>query len=522
MATFDDGFAFLWRISKAFLVGFGMATGVSLFILPRTSRGSVAAAIQGYVAQTQAALDGLVEFVHETPDDILLTTPAQLDFDLQPLQTAQTLRSAVGTDTIEAAKAKVKKALNALNALDAQIQTNLRYAKIEIAWGKLTAADLEKISELLRKLLLTLSGIASFPTIIDHCLEINLDSPQTSPRSSTSSAERTSTGARKTVPIVKGVRASLDELALLSRVGLRYFSDKLEIVEKPWLPPFQAQSKPLDPRGIELVDLDGKETVLDPESPEFIENFTHYLKDFSRRKHEIEQLVKKSEEADGSAEEHSGIQNEYCLALYLFYMEDLVADAVDSLVSFAKGKVDDGTMRRGRLIHPTLLEWYNHAGESDEEPSVYSDFSQPRDLDEGTKVTDPSHIEPANAWERWAATIARLPRFLGSDLSMFGLRVACASLCLGIVALLQDSQEFFIRQRGIWAMVVVVIGMSPTSGQALFGFFSRLLATFAAIALGFVSWYIVVGHTAGVIVFLYISNVILVSYGRKKAMGYDG
>lgn len=518
MATFDEGLAFLWRIFKAFLVGFGMATGVSLFIMPRTSRGSVAAAIQGYVAQTQVALEGLVEFVNETPDDILLTTPAQLDFDLQPLQTVQTMRSAVGTDTIEAAKGKVKKALNSLNALDAQIQTNLRYAKIEIAWGKLTAADLERISELLRKLLLTLSGIASFPTIIDHFLEINLDSPQSSPRSSMST-ERASTAARKTVPIVKGLRASLEELALLSRVGLRYFSDKLEVVEKSWLTPFKAQSKPMDPQGIELVDLDGEETVLDPESPEFIDQFTRYLKDLSRRKHEIEQLVKKSEEADGSAEEHSGIQHEYCLALYLFYMEDLVADAVCSLVSFAKSKVDDGTMSRWRLIHPTLLEWYNHSGETDEEPSIYSDFSQPRDFDEGIKVADPSHIEPANSWERWAATLARLPRFLGSDLSMFGVRVACASLCLGIVALLQDSQEFFIRQRGVWAMVVVVIGMSPTSGQALFGFFSRLLATVAATALGFISWYIVVGHTAGVLVFLYISNVLLVSDGTKNVIG---
>lgn len=522
MATFGEGLAFLWRIFKAFLVGFGMATGVSLFILPRTSRGGVAAAIQSYVAQTQAALEGLAEFVHETPDDILLTTPAQLDFDLYPLQTAQTLKSAVGTDSIEAAKGKVKNALNSLNALDAQIQSNLGYAKIEIAWGKLTAADFERISELLRKLLLTLSGIASFPTIIDHFLEINLDSPQSSPRSSTSSTDRNSTAARKTVPIVKGVRASLDELALLSRVGLRYFTDKLEVAEKSWLTPFQAQSKPLDPRGIELVDLDGEETVLDPESPEFIEHFTRYLKDLSRRKHEIEQLVRKSEEADGSAEEHSGIQHEYCLALYLFYMEDLVTDAVHSLVSFAQSKVDDGTMKRGRLIHPTLLEWYRHAGEpgeSDEEPSVYSDFSNPRDLDGGTKVTDPSHIEPANQWERWAATLARLPRFLGSDLSMFGLRVACASLCLGIVALLQNSQEFFIQQRGVWAMVVVVIGMSPTSGQALFGFFSRLLATVAAVALSFVSWYIVVGHTAGVLVFLYISNVLLVSIRPETFTG---
>lgn len=511
MATFSEGLQFLWRIFKAFLVGFAMATGVSLFILPRTSRGGVSAAVQGYMAKTQEALEGLVEFIHETPDDVLLTTPAQLADDLYPIQTVQTLRTALDVDSIGVAKEKIKKALNALNALDAQMQMNLGYARIEIVWGKLSPADLDKISELLRKLLLTLSGIASFPNIIDHFLDINEDMPLQSSQNSTFSTA-TSTDARKTVHIVHGLRTSLDQLAMLTRVGLQYFVNKLEVVHKPWHARFhnKGQGEQKEQGNIELAYLDGEPATLDPESPEFVDHFTRCLKELSRRKEALEQLVKHSEEADGSAEDYSGIQHEYCLALYLFYMEDLVADAVNSLVTFAKSKVDDGTMSRGRLIYPTFREWYSHGGDGDEESSVFSDFSKPRDFEEGMKVADPSHIAPANAWERGATTLARIPRLLGSDLSMFGLRVACASLCIGIVALLQDTQAFFIRERGVWAMVVIVLGMSPTSGQALFGFFSRLLATIAAISLGFVSWYIVVGHTAGVIVFLYISNVLLV------------
>ena len=487
-----------------------MSTGVSLFILPRTSRGGVATAVKGYVAQTQVALKAIVEFVHETPDDILLTTPAQLDTDLQPLQTVRTSRTATAVDKSEVAKKKIKDALNALNGLDAQMQANLRYAKIEIAWGKLSAADLERISAFLRKLLLTLSGISAFPNIIDHFLDLHEDAVESS-RNSTSSTAHSTVGVGKTAHIVQGLRASLDELELLARVGLEYFVNKLEIVEESVLARYKHKPKPAEQEDIELVDLEGDSITLDPESPDFIEHFTRCLKDLSRRKVAIEQLVRQSEEADGSAAEYSSIQHEYCLALYLFYMEDLVAGAVSSLVSFAKSKVDDGTMRRSRLIYPTFLEWYNHAGETDEEPVVYSDFSQPRDFEEGMKVASPSHMVPVNAFERWAGVFAKITRLLGSDLSMFGLRVACASLCLGIVALLQSSQEFFIRQRGVWAMIVIVLGMSPTSGQTLFGFFSRLLATVAAVALSFVSWYIVVGHTAGVLVFLYISNVLLVS-----------
>lgn len=514
VATFDEGFEFLWRITKALLVGFAMATGVSLFILPRTSRGGVATAVKGYAAQTQAVLKAIVEFVHETPDDVLLTTPAQLDTDLQPLQTVRTSRTAAAVDKSEVAKGKIKDAVNALNALDAQMQANLRYAKIEVAWGKLSAADLERISELLRKLLLTLSGISAFPTIIDHFLDLHEEAFE-SGRNSMSSTTPSTVGAGKTAHIVEGLRASLDEVELLARVGLQYFIGKLEIVEESVLSRFQHKHKATEQEDIELVDLDGDSITLDPESPDFMEHFTRCLKDLSRRKLAIEQLVRQSEEADGSAAEYSGIQHEYCLALYLFYMEDLVADAVYSLVTFAKSKVDDGTMRRSRLIYPTFLEWYNHAGETDDEPAIRSDFSQPREFAEGVKVAGPSHMVPANRLERWAGFFAKITRLLGSDLSMFGLRVACASLCLGVVALLQNSQEFFIRQRGVWAMIVVVLGMSPTSGQMLFGFFSRLLATVAACALSFFSWYIVVGHTAGVLVFLYISNVILVSDSMK-------
>lgn len=61
-------------------------------------------------------------------------------------------------------------------------------------------------------------------------------------------------------------------------------------------------------------------------------------------------------------------------------------------------------------------------------------------------------------------------------------------------------------------MIVIVIGMSPTSGQTLFGFIARIVATVVSLALSLVVWYIVDGKVAGVIVFLYLANVFEVSY----------
>jgi hypothetical protein len=64
-------------------------------------------------------------------------------------------------------------------------------------------------------------------------------------------------------------------------------------------------------------------------------------------------------------------------------------------------------------------------------------------------------------------------------------------------------------------MIVIVIGMNPTSGQTMFGFVARIVATAISLVLSLIVWYIVDGKTAGVIVFLYLANVFEVSYESK-------
>lgn len=56
-------------------------------------------------------------------------------------------------------------------------------------------------------------------------------------------------------------------------------------------------------------------------------------------------------------------------------------------------------------------------------------------------------------------------------------------------------------------MIVIVIGMNPTSGQSMFGFVARIVATAVSLVLSLVVWYIVDQKTPGVIVFLYLANV---------------
>ena len=46
--------------------------------------------------------------------------------------------------------------------------------------------------------------------------------------------------------------------------------------------------------------------------------------------------------------------------------------------------------------------------------------------------------------------------------------------------------------------------MTTTSGAGVFGFFGRIFGTVVAMVTSLIIWYIVVGHAAGVIVFLFL------------------
>lgn len=71
---------------------------------------------------------------------------------------------------------------------------------------------------------------------------------------------------------------------------------------------------------------------------------------------------------------------------------------------------------------------------------------------------DPEHLPPNSAWQHFGNAIRFIPRILGSKESAFGFRVACATLTVGIIAFLHDTQTFFTEQRLVWAMIIISIG----------------------------------------------------------------
>ena len=160
--------------------------------------------------------------------------------------------------------------------------------------------------------------------------------------------------------------------------------------------------------------------------------------------------------------------------------------AVLNLVKFADRKVEEGVMKKNRLIHPggrRLKKWVKRALQAEDADSEHA----PDSIEGGgvgvyagasfEATKDPEHLPPTNAWQRFGNGLRAISEILGSQESVFGFRVACATLSIGIVAYLEATHVFFLEQRLVWAMIMVAIGMTVTAGSGVFGFIGRVAGT---------------------------------------------
>ncbi|KAK7424058.1 hypothetical protein QQX98_000668 [Neonectria punicea] len=331
--------------------------------------------------------------------------------------------------------------------------------------------------------------------------------------------------------IIDALSNCLEDTKSLVSTGLQYLLLNLELIE-----PGNSGNAHIDP---EAGATEFAPTELNPSSPGFLSAFRSKIDELSDKKPSLRIdtfLVKSSTstsqetdndealEAELEVDKDVVIQQDFLLVLYLFSLQAMVLEATFDLISFAKKKVDDRTMKESRLTIPA----YFHPRQSKPSLSNQKKGPTPTHEDEeqvtarevqGLEVVDLVHLKPANFLERSSKWFRFISHLIGSDLSMFGLRVAAASLSIGIVAFLHQTHDFFIHQRGVWATIVVVIGMSPTSGQSFFGFFARIMATVVSVALSLIAWYIVVGKTPGVIIFLYLANVVeFYTYVKKPQL----
>ncbi|PWY75463.1 MFS transporter [Aspergillus heteromorphus CBS 117.55] len=509
--SLSEALSFVARLLKGFMIGFSIAIGVSLFILPITCRGHVFQDVKGYVAQIDAVLQAQIGFVKGTSE--AWTGGQGL---LKRSRTARSMREmenhTEGSD-LESKQKQLTAAITKLNALHGKLQSDLMYSKDEIAWGKLSADDLIKIGNLLRSLLLPLSGMAMLPDVLDMIIK-----HETTRSNSVGSLDDDEELPLKQSEIKKVTETLEDRLVESSRLvtaGLQYVLLTLELVKR------KTMEKQRSARGDEEASGEMLSPLQDDFASRFAREMRHYLsrrKDLTRTLASLEAFSVAEKLNDASSENDTrtvasdpDVKQEFFLILYMGHLQESLLKATLDMIQFADGKVEDGTMKGNRLICPplnTIMRWFALTEKDDRAEPDSKQSSSSYAESNVRKLPDPEHLPPANWFEKSSLALHYLSHFIRSEQSVFGFRVSAAAFCVGILAYLRQTQEFFVHQRCIWAMIVIVIGMNPTSGQTMFGFIARIVATAFSVVLSLIVWYIVDEKTPGVIVFLYLANVL--------------
>lgn len=515
--TLSEGLSFVSRLLKGFMLGFAIATGVSLLILPITSRGHVFDDIRGYVAQIDNVLQSQIDFVKGTSE--VWTGGQGL---LKRTRTARSMRDMQNSPSsdLEAKQKRLTASITKLNGLHGKLQSDLLYSKDEIAWGKLSAGDLSRIGGLLRSVLLPLSGMAMLPEVLDMIVR-NEGTRNNSVRSL--DAEEDSVKQSEMQKVAQTLQDRLVDSSRLATVGLQYVLLALGLSKR----------KKIEKQYSGKADEEGTGELLTPLEPQFAQRFEQEMRNyFSRRKDltrnlaSLEAFTVLEKPDDATSQEDMAaiatdpdVKQEFFLILFMGHLQDNLLTATLDLIRFADDRIQDGTMKRSRLILPrlnTIRKWLSL--NTDHDTKSAPDRRQSSHVDpaalgqtEANNFPDPEHLPPANWFEKSSLALRYLSHIIRSEQSIFGFRVAAAAFSVGILAYLRKTQDFFTHQRCIWAMIVIVIGMNPTSGQTMFGFVARIVATAVSLVLSLIVWYIVDEKTPGVIVFLYLANVFEVS-----------
>jgi hypothetical protein len=497
------GLDFIKELLLAFLFGFTIATGVSLFILPITNRRNFFMGTQKYAATIEAILGAQKDHVRAHHDHLARQSRSRA-FDLPQQEQPQNSGYRISSQRDESKANRLKSAMISLIGIHDNLHGDLVYAKNEIAWGKLTASDLEGIFSHLRSLFLPLAGLSMLPDVFQ-----TFDDDWRAHRNETD----TSLGGSNWKCFSQPLMEELNTASSIVTTGVQHALLLLEITHT------KASTRWFGgPHGL-ATDVESTQDRTFPGNNRFASYLQEEINKFVERQKDLHVSLAASETAPTeypNGTQENGFEGNEAFFVFLFsqHLFRTLLQATLELVRFADGKIADKTMESGRLIFPQgpfIKAWLTlGAGSGEESGAKVDNDGDPSGEPKGP--IDPEHLPPANLWERSGNVLRYVSQVLASDQSVFGFRAAAASFSVAILAFLHQTQDFFKEQRLIWALIVIAFGMSPTSGAGLFSFAGRVLATIASIVLSLIVWYIVDGHVPGVIIFLYLANVFEVKY----------
>ncbi|KAJ5752596.1 hypothetical protein N7520_009513 [Penicillium odoratum] len=514
--------ALVLKLLKTFLTGLALSSGVSLLVFPMTSRKAVFKQMGGYIGSLRAALGAHAVYFETLEKDDMFGRAETYDSS----QEKWGKKGKVYSPEAEA----IRGAVRAITDLHAKLHGDLTFAKREFALGKLGPDDIQSIFRHLRQIMVPVVGLSFVVDIFQRLSDYNRWNEPIDANSEAIPDHVREQVVRDWNDIMRAVHDPFATMIQTIDEGLLHISYVLHLTKRP-----KRVAVAMNSEGTQEdeKDVEASADNTAPGDKGFAAHYQQKLSAFRSAKKialqtwaeekgvslppdffehpPVDSLKGDFFDASASYQDRSRRQ------LYLFlYMEQLLSSTgqtVLGFVEYADGVAAKGKLSRTRLIIPgfkrswkwakTFLSAHDHH-EDDHMGDIHTQ-STSLELGEAYRHRkDPEHLPPANLFQELGDRVRVIPRFLRSFESSYGFRVACATMTIAVIAFLHDTQEFFTKQRLVWAMIMVNLSMSPTSGQSIFSFVLRIAGTTIAMVVSLLIWYIPDQKTPGIIVFLFI------------------
>ncbi|PLB49083.1 MFS transporter [Aspergillus steynii IBT 23096] len=516
LPTMAASISMVKKLLEACLTGLAFSTGTCLFVFPMTSRKVVFKEMAGYIGGLRAALNAHTDYFGTLERDDMFGRAETYDSHVEKI----TEKGKVYSPEAEAIRAAVRK----LTDLHAKLHADLTFAKREMAIGNLGPDDLQAIFRHLRQIMIPIVGLSFVVDIFQRLSDYNKWNQPIDPMGAEPPDMIRHRVVQEWNDIMRAVHDPFESLIHTIDEGLQHALFTLKLANPPKKPATNSADGSAD-----------VEAGVGPGDKQFAAHFERKLREFKVAKKialrtwsEEKGIKLPADFFERPSSAHINVddvpKDEYGIGrdrsrrqLYLFlYMEQLLNSAghvVLEFVRFADERVESGKLSRKHLIIPgwkRVRKWVLSvfkADDSHEDDNMGDMHTQNNILQLGEAYKhrrDPEHLPSDTAFQKFGDKIRVIPSLLRSSESAYGFRVACATMTIAVVAFIHDTQTFFIKQRFVWAMVMVNLSMSPTSGQSIFGFVLRIFGTVLAMILSFLCWFIPGTKTPGIIVFFFI------------------
>ena len=359
--------SFVKRLLEAFLTGFGIAAGVSFLVFPTTSRTIASKQIGGFVKLLQLSLKSHSAYMvsisndhnFEKQEKAAAATDGKKESDSHHhhlFHHKDKVAQQQKESKLSAEAKAMKVALFQIGALFGKTHLEIGFAKKEMAYGKLSPEDFDEILSHSREILLPIVGMTTFIDIMQSIKERKSTEHMVDSEETIDAIRRLQT--EEWSEVFEMSQDSFKAFHAAMQGGLTHIAYTLELDKRPKKVAADAEKGEAVSPG-----MPGYSDYLEQEVGKFLKHRQGVLEEWCRRKDialpqtffddagKNYSMSELGESAEACLRKRENQQQLY-LILYLRFLSWSTGAAILRMARFADSKVEDGTMKKKRLIVP--------------------------------------------------------------------------------------------------------------------------------------------------------------------------